>query len=100
VFLSGVTSTRFLERFTGYAHPRLIEVMTPGLQSSVQDWPGRVRLWAAGVPPSGPMDALAHRTANALLGNPSDAAAIEFSLQVRERACCAREAPGCIALHS
>ena len=52
----------------------------PGLQTSVQDWPGRVGLWRVGVPPSGPMDALAHRTANALVGNDEDAATLEFGL--------------------
>lgn len=51
-----------------------------GLQTSVQDWPGRVKLWHVGVPPSGPMDSLHHRLANALVGNPSDAAALEFGL--------------------
>lgn len=51
-----------------------------GLQTAVQDWPGRVKLWHVGVPPSGPMDSLHHRLANALVGNPSDAAALEFGL--------------------
>lgn len=51
------------------------------MQTSVQDWPGRVKLWSVGVPPSGPMDALGHRLANALVGNDEDAAALEFSLQ-------------------
>lgn len=46
----------------------------------MQDWPGRVQLWHVGVPPSGPMDSLHHRLANALVGNPSDAAALEFGL--------------------
>jgi allophanate hydrolase subunit 2 len=39
-----------------------------------------VKLWHVGVPPSGPMDSLHHRLANALVGNPSDAAALEFGL--------------------
>lgn len=51
------------------------------MQTSVQDWPGRARLWHVGVPPSGPMDALGHRLANALVGNDEGAAALEFSLQ-------------------
>ena len=51
------------------------------MQTSVQDWPGRIKLWSVGVPPSGPMDALSHRLANALVGNDEDAAALEFSLQ-------------------
>jgi urea carboxylase len=57
-----------------------MEVILPGLQTSVQDYPGRVGLWRVGVPPSGPMDALGHRLANALVGNDEDAAALEFGL--------------------
>ena len=34
----------------------------------MQDYPGRVALWSVGVPPSGPMDDLSHRLANALVG--------------------------------
>ena len=45
-----------------------------------QDWPGRVGLWNVGVPPSGPMDALAFRLANALVGNPEGAAGLEFAI--------------------
>lgn len=56
------------------AHPR------PGLQTSVQDYPGRTGLWRVGVPPSGPMDSLSHRLANALVGNDEDAATLEFGL--------------------
>ena len=50
------------------------------MQTTVQDWPGRVARWAVGIPPSGPMDDLSHRMANALLGNPEDAAALEVTL--------------------
>ena len=39
-----------------------IEVLSPGTLTTVQDWPGRLGLWDVGVPPSGPMDPLAHRT--------------------------------------
>ena len=55
-------------------------VLLAGLQTTVQDWPGRTQLWHVGVPPSGPMDSLHHRLANALVGNASDAAALEFGL--------------------
>ena len=57
--------------------PRTLEVIDPGVQSSVQDWPGRLGYWDVGVPPSGPMDALALRLANRLLGNEQGAAALE-----------------------
>ena len=55
---------------SGFAYrPRTIEVIEPGVQTTVQDWPGRLGYWDVGVPPSGPMDALALRLANRLLGN-------------------------------
>ncbi|GLC49765.1 hypothetical protein PLESTB_000289100 [Pleodorina starrii] len=78
-FIAGNTTTRFLEGF--HFVPHVAEVLAPGMQTSVQDWPGRTRLWHVGVPPSGPMDSLSHRLANALVGNEEDAAALEFSLQ-------------------
>ncbi|MEW5305221.1 MAG: hypothetical protein WDW36_007777 [Sanguina aurantia] len=77
-FALGDTTTRFLDNFV--FHPRIMEIMAPGLQTSVQDWPGRVGRWSVGVPPSGPMDALSHRLANALVGNDESAATLEFAL--------------------
>ncbi len=38
-----------------------VEIVQAGLQTTVQDYPGRVALWSVGVPPSGPMDDLSHR---------------------------------------
>ena len=55
-------------------------VLSGGTQTTVQDYPGRQDHWHVGVPPSGPMDALSFRLANELLGNPSDAAALEITL--------------------
>lgn len=46
----------------------------------MQDYPGRTGLWHVGVAPSGPMDSLAHRLTNALVGNGEDAATLEFGL--------------------
>lgn len=77
-FAKGDTTTKFLEDLA--FNPSVIEVITPGLQTSVQDYPGRVGLWHVGVSPSGPMDSLSHRLANALVGNASDAATLEFGL--------------------
>jgi urea carboxylase len=57
-----------------------IEVLSPGTQTTIQDWPGRVGYWAVGVPPSGPMDPLSFRLANRLLGNDEKAAGIETTL--------------------
>ncbi|KAI8468536.1 MAG: allophanate hydrolase subunit 2-domain-containing protein [Monoraphidium minutum] len=76
--VAGNTTTSFLEGMS--FKPHVMEVVLPGLQTSVQDYPGRVGLWRVGVPPSGPMDALSHRVANALVGNGEDAAALEFGL--------------------
>jgi 5-oxoprolinase (ATP-hydrolysing) subunit C len=53
-------------------------VLEPGLQTTVQDWPGRVGYWRVGIPPSGPMDALAFRLANLLVGNEPGVAGLEI----------------------
>jgi urea carboxylase len=57
-----------------------IEVLAPGTMTTVQDWPGRLGLWDVGVPPSGPMDALALRLANRIVGNDQGAAALELTV--------------------
>ena len=54
-----------------------IEVVAPGMLTTVQDWPGRVGYWHIGVPPSGPMDDLSFRIGNRVLGNPEGAAGLE-----------------------
>ena len=54
-----------------------IEVLSSGMFSTVQDWPGRVGYWHVGVPPSGPMDDLSFRLGNQALGNPEGAAGLE-----------------------
>lgn len=63
----------------GDPEPR-ITVERPGLQTSVQDWPGRTGLWQVGVPPSGPMDDLSFRLGNVALGNPEGAPGLEFTM--------------------
>jgi len=78
VFREGRQVTRFLNSF--HFRPATVEVVEPGVQTSVQDWPGRLGHWDVGVPPSGPMDAYAHRMANRLVGNADDAAALEITL--------------------
>ncbi|PKQ04343.1 MAG: urea carboxylase, partial [Alphaproteobacteria bacterium HGW-Alphaproteobacteria-12] len=77
-FLEGRLLTSTLGAFD-YESPG-IDVLSPGAQSSLQDWPGRTGYWDVGVPPSGPMDGLSHRLANRLCGNPQDAAALEMTL--------------------
>ena len=77
-FVEGRHTTRSLNDFAPASHA--IDVLSPGVQTSVQDWPGRLGYWAVGVPPSGPMDPLALRLANRLLGNPQGAAALEITV--------------------
>ena len=55
----------------------MLEVIKPGLETTVQDWPGRIGHWEQGFPPSGPMDDWSFRLANILVGNPPDAAGLE-----------------------
>jgi len=78
VFREGRQVTRFLADV--HYRPATVEVIEPGVQTSVQDWPGRLGHWDVGVPPSGPMDAYAHRMANRLVGNAPEAAALEITL--------------------
>ncbi|MBC7304084.1 MAG: 5-oxoprolinase/urea amidolyase family protein [Nocardia sp.] len=59
--------------------PRIV-VLRPGMQTTVQDWPGRIGYWHIGVPPSGPMDDLSFRLGNRVLGNPEGAAGLECTL--------------------
>jgi urea carboxylase len=77
-FVEGRYTTRSLAGFR--VASRAIDVASPGVQTTIQDWPGRQGYWAVGVPPSGPMDAHALRLANRLLGNPEGAAALEVTV--------------------
>ncbi|MGY2010792.1 5-oxoprolinase/urea amidolyase family protein [Nocardia gipuzkoensis] len=62
------------------ARPGRVEVVRPGMLTTVQDWPGRVGYWHVGVPPSGPMDDLSFRLGNRALGNDEGAAGLECTL--------------------
>ncbi len=77
--IQGELLTQFLADFDP-SEPAL-EVLDPGLQTTVQDWPGRVGYWQVGVPPSGPMDALSFRLGNLLLGNDEGACGFEMTLR-------------------
>ena len=78
VLVQGEMLTRSLQNVAYRANT--IEVLAPGTQTTIQDWPGRLGYWAVGVPPSGPMDALSFRLANRLVGNEEGAAGIETTL--------------------
>ncbi|MGC4251437.1 MAG: urea carboxylase [Sphingobium sp.] len=77
-FLSGEVSTRLLDGIS--SNPRAIRVVSGGTATTVQDWPGRQKLWAVGVPPSGPMDDQSFRLGNRLLGNPEGTAGLEVTV--------------------
>ena len=76
-FVTGKVTTRALADIA--YRPRAVRVLSGGPGTTIQDWPGRVGYWDVGVPPSGPMDALAFRLANRLLGNPPEAAGLEIT---------------------
>jgi len=77
-FTSGNVSTRMLESIE--SRTRAIRVVSGGTATTVQDWPGRQKLWAVGVPPSGPMDDQSFRIGNRLLGNPEGTAGLEVTV--------------------
>ena len=55
----------------------MLEIIKPGLETSIQDFPGRIGFWNQGFPPSGPMDGWSFRLANILVGNDAGAAGLE-----------------------
>jgi urea carboxylase len=55
----------------------MLEIVKPGLETSIQDYPGRIGFWNQGFPPSGPMDSWSFRLANLLVGNPAGAPGLE-----------------------
>jgi urea carboxylase len=74
-FRAPTITTSSLENHT----PRLatVDVIAGGGSTTVQDFPGRVRYWNVGVPPSGPMDDRSFRLGNAMLGNDEGAPGLE-----------------------
>lgn len=77
-FQAGRHTTGFLNGF--HYLPRTIDVLSPGVQTTVQDYPGRTGYWSIGVPPSGPMDGQAFRLANRLVDNDEGRAGLEITL--------------------
>ena len=55
----------------------MIKVVRKGLETSVQDYPGRIGTLNQGFPPSGPMDSWSFRLANVLVQNDPGAPALE-----------------------
>ena len=60
--------------------PADVTVLQPGIQTTIQDLPGRIGYWAVGIPPSGPMDDLALRLVNQVVGNAVGCAGLEMTL--------------------
>jgi urea carboxylase len=77
-FLEDRHHTRSLDEFA-FA-PAVMRVEAAGVASAVQEYPGRLGYWAQGVPPSGPMDSLAFRIANRIVGNAGGVAALEIAV--------------------
>jgi urea carboxylase len=77
-FAAGGFATSYLSRIK--YRPQAFEVIEAGTQTTVQDQEGRLGYWHVGVPPSGPMDMLAFRLANQLVGNAESAAALECTI--------------------
>ncbi|PCH34617.1 urea amidolyase [Wolfiporia cocos MD-104 SS10] len=76
VFRAGNTMTTYLDTFNFV--PRTMDVLSGGLETTVQDYPGR-RI-GMGIPRGGPMDSLAFRAANILVGNDPGTEALEITL--------------------
>lgn len=75
---SGQIHTSWLEE-TSFL-PATFDVITPGTNTTVQDYPGRQGYWHVGIPPSGPFDNYSFRLGNAALHNPIDAAGLEITV--------------------
>jgi biotin-dependent carboxylase-like uncharacterized protein len=56
-----------------------LEVVKGGVETTVQDYPGRLGYWDIGIPPSGPLDDYSLRLANILVGNKPGEAALEVT---------------------
>ncbi|MGM9949436.1 MAG: urea carboxylase [Lysinibacillus sp.] len=76
---SGHVHTQMLKHFA--PEESAIEVLDGGIQTTVQDFPGRIGHWDVGVPPCGPMDPFSFRIGNKLLGNDEKAAGLELTLR-------------------
>ncbi|KAK2750127.1 hypothetical protein FQN57_004622 [Myotisia sp. PD_48] len=75
-YARGDTPTSFLNDFS-YV-PQMIDVISPGAYTTIQDWPGRVGI-GFGIPESGPMDSMSFRLANIIAGNPQGTEGLEIT---------------------
>lgn len=77
-YINGRTLTNFLDSFE--FPPNAIDVISGGALTTVQDWPGRPTM-GRGFPQAGPMDPLAFRIANLLVGNFPGTEGLEITLE-------------------
>ncbi|EXA41867.1 hypothetical protein NW761_009192 [Fusarium oxysporum] len=77
LFASGNTLTNSLSTFEFKSCS--MQVLEPGVSTTIQDYPGRVSV-GHGVPPGGPMDDLSARIANILVGNDEGVELLEVTL--------------------
>ncbi|WP_373541180.1 urea carboxylase [Chamaesiphon sp.] len=77
-YQAGNVHTQFLNTLD--YQPQSIDILDPGIQTTIQDYPGRIGYWDVGVPPSGPIDHLAFQLGNRLLNNSPDAAGLECTV--------------------
>lgn len=76
-FKDGNTVTKFLDSF--HYVPAAIDVISGGSYTLIQDFPGRPTV-GHGFGHAGPMDSIAFRTANILVGNPVGTEGLEITL--------------------
>ncbi|CAH0028307.1 unnamed protein product [Clonostachys rhizophaga] len=77
IFVSGNTLTNSLATFKFESCS--LQVLDPGVYSTIQDFPGRITV-GHGIPPGGPMDDLSARVANILVGNDPGVEVLEVTL--------------------
>ncbi|MEM1944744.1 MAG: biotin-dependent carboxyltransferase family protein, partial [Nitrososphaerota archaeon] len=56
-----------------------LTIHAPGIQTIVEDWPGRIGYYKYGLCISGAADHISHRLANLLVGNPPTEATLEIA---------------------
>ena len=58
---------------------KVLKIINGGIQTLVEDWPGRIGYLNQGISPSGAFDHFAHRAANLIVGNPVTEATLEIA---------------------
>ena len=71
------TPVRMIVTAAGGSEMSAIEVVRPGMSTTVQDWPGRVGYWHVGVPADGPDGRPVVPARQPRVGNPEGAPGLE-----------------------